>query len=381
LLTALARQGLAVSAVAPVATYDPAAQGALVSTGVTLEQIVVGARTVLGEAGRALRSAVTGQPYAFFHRHHWQQVQAAVDRALAQRAVDVLYLDHLDSFTYASHATDVARVLDMHNVYSTLLSRSAAEARNPLRRAGLALEAGRVNRVERRAVSEVDVTFAVSEADAGTFCGMGARRVVAVPNGVDTATYAGLPTGRNDSAAPVLLFVGSLSWPPNVEACARLVQQVLPTVRQRFPRAEAHLVGRSPSAAVRAFGQAPGVTVYADVPDVLPHLARASTLVVPLTVGGGTRLKILEAFAAGLPVVSTAVGAEGIACRDGHDLLITGVQALADGVVRLLETPGLGLALATEARRLAATTYEWSIVGGRAAEALADAVQTRPSRT
>ena len=376
MLKALSRSGVDVAAAVPVETYDAVGDQALQSAGLRVQQIVVGARTLAGEAGRAMRAALVREPYVFYRRHHWRQVQAFVDHALDNGAADVLYLDHLDSFAYASRRVDPVTVLDMHNVYSTLVSRSATEDRSPLRRALLGIEAARVARVERRAVAAVDVTFAVSDADAATFAAMGARRVATVPNGVETAALSSFPSGRTE-ATPVLLFIGALSWAPNEAACTYLARRILPKVRMRFPLAEAHLVGRSPTPAIRDLTTTPGVPVFADVPDVGPHLATASALVVPLMVGGGTRLKILEAFAAGLPVVSSPVGAEGIACRHEQHLLLAEPEGMADAVIRLLTTPDLGHRLASEARRLAASTYDWTIVSRAAAEALEAAVRRR----
>jgi glycosyltransferase involved in cell wall biosynthesis len=377
MLKALSRAGFEVAAAVPVAAHDADAGQALQAAGVGVQQVVVGARTRAGEARKALRATMASEPYAFYRRHHWPQVQAFVDQALARRAADVIYLDHLDSFAYVSGRLAPVAVLDMHNVYSTVLSRSMAEERNPAWRALLAIEAWRVRRVERRAVAAVDVTLAVSEPDARTFVGMGARQVATVPNGVDTAAFSHFAVGRPDTTAPVLLFVGALSWAPNEAACRCLVQRILPKVRVRFPRAEAHLVGRLPTRLVRDLGSSPGVKVFADVPDVGRHLAAASALVVPLTVGGGTRLKILEAFAAGLPVVSTAVGAEGIDCRHEQHLLLAEPDALADAVVRLITTPDLARRLALDAQRLAIATYDWAITGRAAADALEAAVRRR----
>lgn len=378
LLAALARSGCEVTLMTPVADAAARAHDRLLAAGIAVQPIAVGPRTWPTEAVKAAGALLAREPYVFYRRHRWRRVQAALDRAMAAGGVDVLYLDHLDSAAYVTRPGTVT-TLDMHNVYSTLLSRSADDAGALLKRRALRVEAGRLRRVEARAVSAADLTFAVSDDDAAVFAGLGARRVVIVPNGVDTAPLAALPAGRGPTPAPVLLFVGALSWAPNEAACRCLVREVLPAVRARVPLAEAHLVGRSPSEAIRSLADQPGVKLFADVPDVAPHLAAASVLVVPLTVGGGTRLKILEAFAAGLPVVSTAVGAEGIAGEHGRHLLIAEPGEMASAVTRLLDDPALATELAAEARRLARSTYDWAIVGRTAAEALAVVVRQRAS--
>src|SRR5262249_33155974 len=154
-------------------------------------------------------------------------------------------------------------------------------------------------------------------------------------NGVDCAAYAELPTGRPVNP-PVVLFVGALAWGPNVSAAVFLAEQAFPKIRAARPDAMLLLVGKDPAPAVKALGRLPGVEVTGGVPSVRPYLAKASLLAVPLDSGGGTRLKILEAFAAGLPVVSTGVGAEGIAVIDGGDIVRAERPAMADAILRVL---------------------------------------------
>ena len=145
--------------------------------------------------------------------------------------------------------------------------------------------------------------------------------------------------------------------------------------------AEVRIIGRDPGPDVTALGAIPGVRVCANVPDVRPYLEEASALVVPLDVGGGTRLKILEAFAAGLPVVSTPVGCEGLGVIDGTHLLVADADRVGDAVVRLLDEPGLGVRLAAHARQLAADTYDWDAVGRAAARAIAGIIRNQGYRT
>jgi glycosyltransferase involved in cell wall biosynthesis len=131
------------------------------------------------------------------------------------------------------------------------------------------------------------------------------------------------------------------------------------------PEAELVIVGKSPPAKVLQLGKNPGVVVAGEVPEIHPYLERASLLAVPLLAGGGTRLKILEAFAAGLPVVSTAVGAEGIEAVHGESIMIAEVDAMSDSIVQILRSPEFAHSIAANARSIANRLYDWRILGSK----------------
>lgn len=371
LLAALARAFEHVTLVVPAPRDDFDGRAAIERTGARLELVPVGPRSRLGELRRGGRALVRSEPYVFFNRHHWTPVRQRLAALMQQHTPDAVYFDHLDGFLYSDLARGPRQILDLHNVYSTLLERTADGHRHPLMARLLRWEAARVARMEKRAIAAVDLTFSVSDDDAAVFRGWSARRVEVVPNGVDAAAYASLPVGRETSSAPRLLFVGALSWPPNAVAVRTLATDILGRVRTRYPQAEAHLVGRAPTLDVLALASIPGVKIFADVPDVRPFLASATLLVVPLDAGGGTRLKILEAFAAGLPVISTPVGCEGIDAIDGTHLLVAEQSSLADAVLAALGNDQLCRTLASHGRTLVEASYDWQSVGRRATDAIA----------
>jgi glycosyltransferase involved in cell wall biosynthesis len=224
--------------------------------------------------------------------------------------------------------------------------------------------------VERGAVSAADLVFAVSQADADHFTGIGAQALELVPNGVDCAVYDGLPTGRPQCASPVILYTGVLSWEPNAESARFLATSVLPEVRRRIPDAALAIVGRAPSEDLKMLNQLPGVSVHASVPSLLPYLERAHVVAVPLSSGGGTRLKILEAFAAGVPVVSTSIGCEGLQVADGRELVVAERDVFAQQVVALLTDTARAARLAAMGRGLVRRTYDWPVVGHTASTAV-----------
>ena len=168
--------------------------------------------------------------------------------------------------------------------------------------------------------------------------------------------------------------------PPNANAAHFLATAVLPAVRQEIPDARLVIVGRDPGPDVLALARAgTGVEVAANVSDVTPFYRDANVLAVPLQSGGGTRLKILEAFAAGVPVVSTPVGCEGIDAINGRHLAIADRGDFATAVVRVLKTPQLASTLAQRARMLVRQQYDWSVVGAVACQAVANAATFRPA--
>jgi glycosyltransferase involved in cell wall biosynthesis len=190
------------------------------------------------------------------------------------------------------------------------------------------------------------------------------RRIDVVENGVDTAYFYPQERPREPGR---LLFLGSLDWRPNLDAVGLLMDHVFPVVRAQEPTATLCLVGRHPPEWLRRRAAAtPGVELHADVPDVRPFLASCGLMVVPLRVGGGSRLKILEALASGTPVVSTRVGAEGLCLEPGRHL--TTVEDHADlipALIAAIREPDSAQAQAECGRRAVLARYDWDALAER----------------
>ncbi|MBL6707233.1 MAG: glycosyltransferase, partial [Planctomycetaceae bacterium] len=258
-------------------------------------------------------------------------------------------------------------------VYSTLAKRVATERKFPVN-LYLHNEARLLGYMEKQVAAAASVLMTVSDTEQGYFQKLGGRNVRLVPNGVDCATFRKYPVGRNHER-PTLLYLGALSWQPNAKAAEFMAREVMPRILKERPDVRLQIVGRNPGSEVNALSQLPNVEVHANVPDVGAYLEQASILAVPLDSGGGTRLKILEAFAAGLPVVSTPVGCEGIECRHGEHLWVTDRSRFAEGLLDALNAPQLATEFAERARTLAEETYDWSVIGKSACEAVAQAVR------
>lgn len=332
--------------------------------------VTVPPRTFAGEAAKVTFAALRREPYVLFARHRRRAVWQALRDDAKRHRPDVVYLEELDSLVYAGAQPEAAVVIDMQNVYSRLVYRAAAEARGVVRRRYLLREAKLIAEMEREAARLAHTIFAVSDQEARYFAEIGAARVVVVPNGVDCGAFE-TPSTAERTGVPTILYVGSCSWAPNLSAVRFLVAEVLPLVRRRLPDVRLTLVGKHPPAELLALTRRDDhVTIAANALDVRPYLRDAHVLAVPLQTGGGTRLKILEAFAAGLPVVSTPVGCEGIPAIDGEHLLVADRPAFAETIIQLLRDPVRARDLAHRARRLA-REYDWGTIGARACDAVA----------
>jgi glycosyltransferase involved in cell wall biosynthesis len=213
----------------------------------------------------------------------------------------------------------------------------------------------------------------VSAVDAGLMRTMfGAERVSQIPTGVDLEYFA--PPASFERVAD-LIFVGSMDWLPNVDGVGYFVREVLPLIRRRRPGCTLAIVGRTPPPQVAALGRNDaGVRVTGTVPDVRPYLWGSAVSVVPLRIGGGTRLKIYEAMAAGVPVVSTTVGAEGLEIHPPEDIRIADSPAdFAERCLELLEGDDESRRIASRARELMAGRFSWEQVARRFAEVLESA--------
>jgi glycosyltransferase involved in cell wall biosynthesis len=253
-----------------------------------------------------------------------------------------------------------------HNVESVIWRRYAEAEPNPAKRWYVRRQWQKFERFERWAYSAASAAVAVSPDDAELMRSeFGAAAVEVVDNGVDTAYFRPQRDVERDPAN--VLFLGSLDWRPNLDAVGLLLDDIFPAVRKRVPGATLTLVGRHPPGWLRdRAGSTAGVELFADVPDVRPFLARCGMLAVPLRIGGGSRLKILEALATGTPVISTKVGAEGLRLTPGRDLIVTdGPGAMAGAIVEGIRRPEELQDTGEDGRRRVAVRYDWGPLADR----------------
>ena len=217
-------------------------------------------------------------------------------------------------------------------------------------------------RYERVLSPKFDAVTCTSDIDAAVFQQYGAKDAIEIiPNGVDITHY------QPDFAAEApahLIYIGSMDWYPNEDAVAFFADEVLPRIQETVPDVAFSIVGGNPSARVQKLAERERVVVTGRVPEIKPYFAEATVFVVPLRIGSGTRLKILEALAMGKAIVSTTVGAEGLDLRDGEEILIADEPtAFADAVIRLLMDSELRRRVGENGRARVERDYDWRSIG------------------
>lgn len=268
---------------------------------------------------------------------------------------------------------DVATVIDEHNIEYELLERTRQNEPIGLRKLYSWLEGAYVKRAEIARWRQASAVLVTSDRECDAVATHApAIPYAVVPNGVDIDYFACEQSESDGSDnAQQIIFTGTMNYFPNVNGAMFFARQCWPIVRERAPNATWNLVGRSPAASVADLAELPGVTVTGGVPDMRPYLSSATIAIAPLRIGAGTRLKILEALAMGKAVVTTSIGCEGLAVRDGeHVIIADDPEAFALAIVALLHDPARRRALGGAGRRLVETEYSWERCGDRLLRAL-----------
>ena len=288
-------------------------------------------------------------------------VRQEVGRFLDGGTVDVCIADFLSAVPNIPPGTGVPMVLFEHNVEHMIWRRLAKTEVRPLRRLLLEIEWRKMLRYETQACREAQLTVAVSPQDRGILSSLAPDADIrAVPTGVDTGYFS--PGDIPESPAE-LVYVGSMDWYPNEDAVLHFMQAILPLIRSGVPEATLTVVGRNPSEKLLRAARENRVAVTGTVADVRPYLSKAAVCVVPLRIGGGTRLKIFEALAMGKAVVSTSVGAEGLPLQVGrHFLRADAAGGFAAAVTGLLRSRPRRQELGLAGRQLVREHYSWSQV-------------------
>ncbi len=304
-------------------------------------------------------SSVTGRVYTV-RSYRSTAYRERIQQLLNDRSIRLVHVDSLDLSDYLPMVSGIPTVCTHHNVESALLRRRAEQESSSLRRAYLRYQSRLMRREEARWAPRVDLNATVSPADAELLRDIapGARTRV-VPNGVDTRLFQPAPGGEDG-----IVFVGGYTWFPNRDALGYFAEEILPLIRRKDADVPVRWIGRAPAAVREEYREHHAIELTGYVDSIQPLVSRAACYVVPLRVGGGTRLKILDAWAMGKAVVSTSVGCEGLDARDGENILIRDEPAgFADAVHRVLRDPALRERLGNAARRTVETTYDWDVIG------------------
>jgi len=328
-----------------------------------------------GRAG--MKSLLTGLPM-MVTRDEIAEMKATLRRLVRETAYDVIHADQLSMAGYGQLAARLSAphvpqtLLDEHNAFYLLVRRMATTEKRVARRAVMRREARLFATYEAAMCRAYDAVLTVIAEDRDHLLALMppdareslAAKLSVVPICVDPERVA--PVVHRSSGPPTILHVGTMFWPPNVQGVMWFVQEVLPLIRQQVPEARFIIVGKNPPPEVQALASASRIQVTGYVPELTPFLEAADAFIVPLHAGGGMRVKILDAWMWGVPVVSTPLGAEGIEVADGDNILLAeGASAFAAATVRALTDFDLNQRLRENGRVWVEHRYGWQTVYGK----------------
>ncbi|BCA54092.1 Glycosyl transferase, group 1 [Nitrospira sp. KM1] len=325
--------------------------------------------------GLALRGILSGEPYDFA----WLRSSEMADkltRVIASLSPDVVHVDALGLAQYLPLLGKAGTVLNHHDVESCKIAVRAKNAASLFMKGYFSLEAARLLTAERNWCPQFGINSVVSQEESAVLTrACPGLKVHVVPNGVDTNYF----TFRTDPGRPVILFCGSLDMHPNQEAMDYFLKRIWPSVVTQMPDVEFYIVGRYPPRWLEEFGKTDSrihVTGYVD--DVRPYFGRAAVCVCPIISGGGTRLKILDSLAMGVPVVSTPFAASGLSLEHERHLLMAETdEQFANETLRFLRDPSLRTALSIAGAECVGRLYSWTVVGQTLLDAYDIAMQNR----
>lgn len=312
---------------------------------------------------RLLKNLWSPYPY-IVTSHYTERYKQALEKVLAAKEYDLIICEWTPYAIYVQHMPAIKRIAVAHNIESSIWRRYEENEVNSAKRVYMRIQRQKVEAFEQNCFRWFDGAVSVSEPEAATIKQFGVSYPVAViDNGVDTEYFAPRDTVQPQ---PCLVFTGSMDWRPNQDAARYFVEEIWPTVKRRCPQMQVFFVGRNPSPDVKALEQQQGVFITGTVDDIRPYIADAAVYIVPLRIGGGSRLKILEAMAMKKAIVSTAVGAEGLKVENGRHLLIADTpEQFAEAVERCLENEPLRRCLGANGRTLVEEQYRWEQLGKR----------------
>jgi sugar transferase (PEP-CTERM/EpsH1 system associated) len=336
---------------------------------------------------------LSAEPYSIT-KYCVPAVRRRLRALLQQETFDVILCDFLVAAGVIPWEWPTPKVLFTHNVEAAIWRRHYEVAKNPIWKAISWLEWRKMEAAERRYLGLADRVLAVSETDRDAFASfLDPDKLKVIPTGVDVDYFQPIP---GDEIANSLVFTGSMDWLPNEDGILYFVETILPLIKLQCPQVHLEVVGRSPSRKLQALAEASSaearstetrsteatksVRLTGWVEDIRPFLARGSVCIVPLRIGGGTRLKIFEAMAMGKAVVSTSVGAEGLPVRHGENILLADTpRDFAESVISLLRDANQRTRLGTAARALVQEKYSWPKVTESFSRALQEIARPAPA--
>lgn len=316
-------------------------------------------KTTVAFAGQLLAGLLSPLPVAV-SRYRSEPMKREIENLSRRQVFDAIVCDFL--FPAPNLPDPSACVLFQHNVEAIIWKRHVENAPTPAHHLYFQLQARRMESYERETCRSMKKIIAVSEIDAEIMRDQyGAQPVDAVSTGVDLRYFARPP------AAPRLadlVFIGSMDWMPNIDGAQWFTREILPLIRKRKPGCSVTFAGRNPTRAlVDLAAQDPYIHLTGTVPDIRSYLWGSAVSIVPLRIGGGTRLKIFESMAARVPVVATSIGAEGLPVNHGTEIYLADTpQTFADYCIELMDDPAASVRMAEAGWNLVASRFSWEAV-------------------
>lgn len=290
---------------------------------------------------------------------------------------DLIHCSHLHMAQYVENLKNIPKILDEHNVEFFLIKRYLKEEQNLIKKIFVYfLQYLKLAKYESNISQKFKHCFVVSEIDKKNLESIAPNVVVSViPNGVDVIFYE---PRRDEQRSNILVFTGVMDWFPNEDAVLFFYEQIWPLIKKEIKEVSFHIVGRNPSNKILNLSrQEKNIIITGYVDDVRPYIARSSVYIVPLRIGGGSRLKILEAMAMGKAIVSTSIGCEGLGITDNENILIANSPVeFAKKTVLLLKDSALCNKLGISARKLVENKCSWDIIGKKLDEVYNEVIKS-----
>ena len=308
--------------------------------------------------------------------HYTAAFQSRLKQLVDRQKYDLVVCEWTPYALFLKELEGIKSVIVAHNVESAIWKRYEENEKNPFKKWYISMQRRKVERFERSCFRWADGATAVSEPEAKQIWAQGVPYPVEViDNGVDLDYFT---PSEDEIHANMLVFTGSMDWRPNQDAALYFVHDIYPLIRKENPQATVVLVGRRPPKKIMELGKIEGVTVTGTVDDVRPYIARAAVYIVPLRIGGGSRLKILEAMAMKKAVISTSVGAEGLWITEGTNILLGDTpEGFAEKILTCLGSQRLRGRLGEQGRKLVEQHYRWEELGRRYSNYLISVVKRR----
>ncbi len=323
---------------------------------------------------------VSKLPYSL-QKYVSPEMRVKIEKLANPENFDVVVCDFLTPAVNFPANLKVATLLFQHNVEAMIWRRHFEVAKNALKKAFMKMQWRRMVDYEKEACQHFDWVAAVSREDAETMRDdYSIKNVSDVPTGVDTEFFASQKSQKDEFN---LVFTGSMDWLPNEDAIRWFIEDILPLIRRQLPQVSLTVVGRNPfPSLIESSKKDSSILVTGRVEDVRPFMERGSVYIVPIRIGGGTRLKVYEAMAMELPIVSTTVGAEGLPVKDGEEIFLRdNPQEFAATVVKLLKDKSLAREIGQQAAHTVREKFGWQTVADDFAKLCEKAIESRKTNS